>query len=299
MLQISLEEVFVWQSLQAYPEASLAYVGAEAPLSRKPIRNSEVPDLFPEDFSAKSVLAVELQDDGFIKFLFHKNPDEKLPIASISKLMAADIILENLDLMQSIEVTRGAVAQEEDAGQLKAGEILLAHDLLYIALTESSNDAVFALAEQIGTENFVGLMQDKAKILGMENTLFINPTGVDPDSQDQPYNYSTAADLIKLTRNLLAEKPNIWEILNTDTIDLYRPDGEFHHTLVNTNKLLGEIPGLVGGKTGWTPLAKESLLLVQENLKQDGFLVYVILGSDDRFGEMKRLVEWVKEAWRW
>lgn len=296
---IVLEDFFVWQLVKNDPQVFLAQAGIEPVEVSKPLRNPAVKDLSPQEFSAKSILAAEVQPDGFIKFLFKKNPEQKLPIASISKLMTAKIVLENMDLMQPIKISQRAVAQEEATGQLKVGETLLAHDLLYIALMESSNDAAYALAEQLGLENFVQQMQDRAEVIGLHDTLFMNPTGVDPNDPGQAYNYSTARDLVKLTQNLLAGNHKIWEILSTDTIDLYRPDGEFHHTLVNTNEPITDVPRFVGAKTGWTPMAKECLLLVQKSPKGDGYLVYVILGSEDRFGEMKKLVEWVNEAWRW
>lgn len=296
---VILDDFFVWQLVKNDPQAFLAQSGIEPIEISKPLRNSAVKDLSPQEFSAKSILAAEVQPDGFIKFLFKKNPEQKLPIASISKLMTAKIVLENMDLMRPIKISQRAVAQEEAKGQLKAGETLLAHDLLYITLMESSNDAAYALAEQFGLENFVKQMQNKAEVMGLHDTFFANPTGVDPNNPGQAYNYSTARDLVKLTQNLLVDNHKIWEILSTDTIDLYRPDGEFHHTLVNTNEPIADIPRFVGAKTGWTPMAQGCLLLVQKPPAGDGFLIYVILGSDDRFVEMRKLVEWVNEAWRW
>lgn len=298
LFQQELEDFFIWQLVRNDSQVFLAQAGIEPIAVQYPIRRSAVEDLNPESLSAISVVAVEIQPDGFVKFLFKKNPDEKLPIASITKLMTAKIVLENLDLMQPVKVSWQAVSQNESTGELKPGETLLVNDLLYIALMESSNDAAYALAEQLGIEDFTQQMQAKAEMLGMHDTLFINPTGVDPDPPDKLYNYSTARDLVKLLQNLLFEEPKVWEILNTDKIDLYRPDGTFHHTLVSTNKLT-DIPRFIGAKTGWTPLAKECLILVQKIPKGDGFLVYVILSSDDRFGEMKRLVEWVNEAYFW
>lgn len=299
LFQQELENFFIWQLVKDDPQMFLAQAGIQPIEVSYPIRKSWVENLDPESFSAISIISAEIKNDGSIKFLFQKNPDEKRPIASLTKLMGSIVVLDNLDLMQPIEVSKKAISQEESFGQLKAGETLLVHDLLYIVLMESSNDAMYALAEEMGIENFVQQMNLKAKAFGMQDTFFVNPTGVDPDPPNTEFNYSTARNLIKLAKMSLLERKKVWDILNTDRIDLYRPDGVFHHTLVNTNRLINSIPRLVGAKTGWTPLAKGCLLLVQKTPSEDGFLVYVILGSEDRFGEMEKLVEWTNEAWKW
>lgn len=296
--QQNLEVFLSWQLVKNDPQIMLAYLGLEPIKIIYPIRKTKVANLDPDSLTALSAVVAEIKKDGSITYLFKKNPNLKLPIASITKLMAADIVFQNLDLMSPVKISRESVLRDESLGNLKMGETLLVNDLLYIALIESSNDAMYALAEQIGIPKFVELMQKRAKEIGMVNTFFVNPTGVDPNPPETAYNYSTAEDLVKLAKAILEQRPEIWKILQVDKIDLYAPDGSFHHTLVNTNKIINSIPRFVGAKTGWTPMAKQTMLLVQKN-PREGFLVYVILGSEDRFGEMKRLVEWVNKAWVW
>lgn len=236
------------------------------------------------DIAAKAAFSLKIDRGEVWDILYQKDVKERLPIASLTKLMTALVVLENYDLSLPIKISKKAVEQEEDLGQLKIGETLTAKDLLYIMLIESSNDAAYALADAIGVGNFVDVMNWEAKSLGLKNTHFANPNGLD-DSQ----NYSSAQDLAILTRNLL-ENPLLWQILGTLRYALYLPDGTFHHQLVNTNELLNEIPGIIGGKTGWSPQAGGCLVSV---LKNDGgeYSINVILGAADRFAEMKKLIQ--------
>jgi len=162
-------------------------------------------------------------------------------------------------------------------------------ELLLSLLIESNNEAADDLAEIIGEKSFLELMNLKAKELGMENTHFTNPNGLDPEEPDESLNYSTAEDLVKLTKYITLEQPLLWEI---STIQGFE-------NMENTNELLGQIPGIIGGKTGETPLAGKCLILVVQAPKNKGFLVNVILNSEDRFEEMKKLISWAGDAYRW
>jgi D-alanyl-D-alanine carboxypeptidase len=240
------------------------------------------------DIQAKSAFSVIVDDSqsGW-HILYEQNQKQPLPIASLTKLMTALVVLENYDLTQQITISEKAVGQQEDAGQLKIGEILTANDLLHIALIESSNDAAYALAEPIGVDNFVNIMNLSAKNIGMRNTHFSNPTGL-----DSPENYSTAQDLAILTRYLL-DRPLIWEILQKPEYKLYLSSGTIHHILKNTNLLLtGDSSWkdkIYGGKTGYTLQANGCLVLVIKD--NDKYLINIILGADDRFGQMQNLID--------
>jgi len=251
---------------------------------------SQKPNLDLQVKAAISVLADSQGGEGK-KVLFKKNSNEKLAIASLTKLMTANIVLENYDLSQEIKISEEVVAQEGKAGKLMAGKIFSVEYLLYPLLMESSNDAAYALANDYNgmtEEKFVELMNLKAGDLGLENTYFVNSTGLDPEQPGHPMNYSTAEDLVKLTEYLL-KKPLIWEILATPKFSLYGPE------LINTNGLLGEIPNIVGGKTGFTDLAGGCMLLVLKN-KEGNSLINVILGTispETRIEEMEKLIEWL------
>lgn len=254
-----------------------------------PKRDWSLPDL---KISAKAAVCAEIGSSETDKFLFNKNGGEKMPVASLTKLMSALIVLKNYDLNQLTTISEQAVEQEGGQGLLRAGEKLSLENLLYIMLIESSNDAAFALAEIMGVEKFVDLMNLEALKLGMEQSYFADPSGVSSD------NYSAAEDLVKLTKYLLKEYPLVWEILSYEKFELRTPWG-FHHELLNTNELLGKIPDILGGKTGETDQAKGCLLLILKNHQNGNYLVYVILGSGDRFGEAEQLIDWVNKAYQW
>ena len=243
------------------------------------------------DLQVKAAISVLVDSQGGKRVLFKKNSNERLPVASLTKLMTANIVLENYDLSREIKISEEAIAQNGEAGKLTAGKIFSVEYLLYPLLMESSNDAAYALTNdynEITEEKFVELMNLKAADLGLENTYFINSTGLDPEQPDHSINYSTTEDLVKLTKYLL-KKSLIWEILTTPKFSLYGPE------LINTNELLGKIPNVVGGKTGFTDQAGGCMLLVLEN-KKGNFLINVILGapsSSARIEEMEKLIEWL------
>jgi len=243
------------------------------------------------ELQVKAAISVLVDSQGGEKILFKKNSNERLPIASLTKLMTANIVLENYDLSREIKISEGAVAREGEAGKLMAGKIFSVAYLLYPLLMESSNDAAYALVNDYNgmtEEKFVELMNLKAGDLGLENTYFVNSTGLDPEEASHSINYSTAEDLVKLTKYLL-KKSSIWEILATPKFSLYGPE------LINTNGLLGKIPNIVGGKTGFTDQAGGCMLLVSKN-KGGNFLVNVILGapsSSARIEEMEKLIHWL------
>ena len=239
------------------------------------------------EVKAKSAIAVNAETDTII---YEKNIQEKLPVASLVKLMTALVVLDEVDLESQVIISRNAVAAEGNKGNLKADEKITVRNLLHLLLVNSSNDAATALAEHIsGSENkFTELMNKKAKTLGLKNTRFANPTGLDKEG-----NYSTAYDLTKLVKSVLDE-PLLLEIMRIQTADVFSVDGINIHHLSNTNKLLGKLPGIniIGGKTGFTNQAGECLILITSHPENNQKIISVILGSDDRFGEMEELVNY-------
>ena len=215
-----------------------------------------------------------------------------MAIASLTKLMTAVIGSEFYYSSLPIEISKKAVNQPEEAGNLEVGEVLNVEKLLYIMIIESSNDAAFALTQPMEkAEAFVDLMNLKAKDMGLKNTRFFNPTGIDPEKDGEDFNFSTAEDLVKLTKYIL-KKPLILEILGKKEYNLYFENGVLHHILHNTNKLLGEIPGIIGGKTGFTEKAGGCLILILKGRKPNTYLINVILNSPERFEDMKKLTDY-------
>lgn len=240
----------------------------------------EVPEI-----NAVSAISVKINNNGSKNILFEKNADQVLPIASLSKLMTAVVTMNTYDLSQEVEITKEAIEQPEDFGNLKVGEKLSAENLLYLSLIESSNDSAFSLSEQIGKEGFVDLMNLEAERLKLFGTHFTDPTGYSPE------NLSTAKDLVILAEYITKEKETIWEISSFLEFNLYTPDGIFHHQLSSTNELLIEYPEIIGGKTGYTNEAGGCIILILKNAKGE-IIINVILNSIDRFGEMKKLIDY-------
>lgn len=265
LLQAELEDFFFWERMAENQNLLLAQIVQENNLEKlKPIRNQRIQNL---EIKAEAAISVFVGNNGSKKILFEKNSQKPLPIASLTKLMTANIVLEYYDINDP-QVTYH----------------------LYPLLIASDNESAETLASLLfDKETFVKLMNLEAKKLGLKNTFFANPTGLDPDTSEEPINYSTADDLAKFSMYLTKKHPLIWEI---STIKAFEDK-------INTNKLLGNIPEIIGGKTGITPLAGQCLLLVIKAPRNKGYIVNVLLNSESRFDEMKKLVDWVKNAYKW
>ncbi len=263
---------------------------AASPDIEPPYRNWQANDV---EINARAAISVEssLSDSG--KILFKKNEREKLPIASLVKLMTAIISLENYDLSNKVKINVKTTMKEDERGELIKIDEMPVKDLLYLMLIESNNHAAYSLADLTGMEKFTDLMNKKAESIWLENTHFADSTGLSKD------NYSTAEDLVKLTEYFLNNYPVIAKITSLKEFDLYQEDGIFYKKLFNTNKLISEIPETVAGKTGFIEEAKGCLLLVVKNPKNNSYLISVVLGADDRFSEMKKIVDWVRLAYIW
>ena len=227
---------------------------------------------------------------------YEKNINQKLPIASITKLITALVVLDNLNQKDIATISKNAVDTYGEMGDLVVNEKISVKNLLYIMLIDSSNDAAIALAEAINQtgKNIVELMNAKAKILGLANSSFSDSAGLNPD------NFSTAADLFKLT-NIALKNPLIREVIGTEETDVFSADNKIKHHLKNTNKLLSKIDGIIGGKTGYTEEAGECLILAVNHLPSKTYFITVILGAEigTRFQESEKLINWTKKIYRW
>jgi len=232
------------------------------------------------DVPLKAAFAMEMYEDH--KVLFEQNATKQLPIASLTKLMTSAVVMDHYDLNQKVIISPKAMAVAGEQGALKLGEQLSVKNLLYITLMESSNRAAQALSEVMGHDAFVKAMNDKAAQIGLLQTHFDGVTGLSSST------YSTALDIAKLSEFLFDNYPLFREIIGLKEYQLYTDDGHFHHTLVSTNKLLGE-EGIVGGKTGWTNEAQGCMMAIQA--VGDKHIVYVVLGAGDRFLETKKIID--------
>ena len=142
-----------------------------------------------------------------------------------------------------------------------------------------------------GRDVFIAAMNIKAKELGLKNTLFINPSGLDSDGQ-----LTTSTDLIRASAYAI-KNPEFARIVATKAITVKSVDEKYVHNLKNINRLLGEVDGVKGIKTGYTEGAMENLVTYVE---RDGRrIMTAVLGSKDRFGESKNLIEWIFANYTW
>jgi len=252
------------------------------------------------EINAKAAILVKVNEKGNEKILFGKDSQEPLAIASLTKLMTALVVFDFDDVYnesQLVKITKEAVEQEDESryGGLEIGESLSVRNLLHMALIESSNDAAFALTQPIGKKGFVELMNLYSKKIGLEDTYFVNPTGLEPDMPERLKNTSTARDIVKLTKHILKNYPQIFEITTNQSYEVLNLDKTLHHFIPkNTNELLREVPGIIGGKTGWGIEAGGCLLLVLEDPEEEGYFINVILGAKDRFTEMRKLINAIR-----
>lgn len=250
-------------------------------------------DLENAGINARAVISVRIDRAGEKKELFSLNPDDRLAIASITKIMTALVAIEIYDSDQLILITDEAVNQEGQSkyGNLVVGEELPLESLLYTMLIESSNDAAYALTQPIGHEAFVELMNLHVKKIGLENTYFVNTSGLEPNDPEKVKNYSTAKDLVKLAKYIIENNPEIFDISANKSYRVLRPNGTLHHFIArSTNKLLEEIPQIIGGKTGWSPAAGGCLIIILKDTRNGGYYINIVLGAKDRFAEMRKII---------
>lgn len=241
----------------------------------------------PVKTAAKAEILIEA---GTGQVLYSANPDAKLPMASITKIMGLIIWGEMLEegtltLDEKIKATSYASSAEGSVIWLNAGEEMTAAELLEAVIISSANDACIALAEHTaGSEaQFVKAMNNRARALGMKNTRFTNCVGFDEDGH-----YSTARDIAAATAELM--KMDVYRGWMLTWMDYLR-GGETQ--LVNTNKLVRYYDGILGGKTGTTDNAGCCLTVCAE--RNDMRLVAVALGCEedsDRFDEAERLLDY-------
>lgn len=253
-------------------DRSIAY--ANNPI---PVRTTSI---LPET-TATSVYVVDRKS---FTPVYEKSAHQRWYPASTTKIITA---LVAYDIYKTDRVV--TIQSSFDDGQtmgLLPGEQITIENLLYGTLVHSGNDAAQALAQIDGIRDFVAKMNNKAQSLHMRDTHFENPTGL-----HNPNQYSSAYDLTLASRELL-NNPYLAKIVSTKEIEISDTQYRIFHKLVNVNKLLGEIPGVGGLKTGYTPESGENLISLYRTRDGHEFII-VVLGSLDRFTDTKTLVTWI------
>ncbi len=237
---------------------------------------------------SKAALAIDT-DSGTI--LYEKNPQMPVMPASTVKVITALVALDSYNLDQKI-ITPSVTVEGTKMG-LTAGEVISVNDLLYGLLVASANDAAEVLAYVYpgGRNLFVAQMNTKAQSLGLRNSVFVNPTGLDEDGQT-----TTAQDLVKASFYAM-QNPEFKKIVGTKRYNVVGSDGEITHKLNNINQLLGVVEGVKGVKTGKTEGAMENLITYIE--RDESGVMIALLGSTDRFADTVKTIDWIYNNFSW
>lgn len=227
---------------------------------------------------------------GLVRYLnsdvtpFERSPDNRWPIASITKLMTAIVASEQGLLTKEISFTDDMTIAEGSAGNFKTGEVMSGSDVLKGMLLVSSNDAAEALAQTYGRASFIRLMNEKAKELRMLDTKYVDPSGLSP--QDQ----STSNDLYKLMGYLYEEHPELLQITRQRSATITNLSTKAKRKISNIDIFAGQA-NFIGGKTGYITEAEGNGNLVTVFTHNNQPFVIVVLGSPDRFEETKALLK--------
>ena len=261
------------------------------------------------EISALSYFGAYLGEDNQTIILAEKNSEDLLPMASITKLMTAITVYKNYDLEDTITIGPKVNDWPDSSKRFIPGTVFKISELLRALLIESNNDAAMALAEKMGLENFISVMNGEAQKLGLITTHYDNPAGTDPYSKKEIINYSTAKELLILTQEIINNYPEILEITSLPQYDIKTASGSYNHTAVSTDKFFSDANEklfcgggpikILGGKTGSTDLAKKNLILAMESPNGHGYLVTIILSASDNFLETKNLVNWICQSHDW
>lgn len=234
---------------------------------------------FPQKGHAISAQKAYVLDAVSGRVIYEKNSGQQSLIASTTKIMTALIVCEQCNVLDRMRIPKEAVGIEGSSMYLQEGEVLTLQELLYGLMLSSGNDAAVALAIYCGgtVEGFAERMNDKARVLGMKDTHFENPNGL-----DAPGHYSTAKDLAILASYAM-ENPIFRKTVSAKTVMV----GERY--LCNHNKLLWRVEGADGVKTGYTKAAGR--ILVSSATRQGRRLIAVTIDDPDDWDDHAALLE--------
>ncbi len=235
--------------------------------------------LYPQPAVAMSAQKAIVLDAATGRVLYEKNADSISLIASTTKIMTALIVCEQCNVLDRVRIPAEAVGIEGSSMYLQEGEILTVQELLYGLMLRSGNDAATALAIYCGgtVEGFAQLMNDKARFLGLKDTHFVNPHGLDAAEH-----YSTARDLAMLAAYAM-ENPIFAKTVSTKSVTVGQ------RSITNHNKLLWRVEGADGVKTGYTKAAGR--ILVSSAVRQGRRLIAVTIDDGDDWNDHAQFYE--------
>ncbi len=236
------------------------------------------------EFSTTARAAVVMERSSR-RVLYSRNADERLPMASTTKIVTALTVLNNANLDETVEIPQKAVGIEGSSVYLCAGERLTVRELLLGLMLRSGNDCAVALALHTGgsVEAFAEMMNKTARDLGCEDSNFVNPHGLPDDDH-----YTSARDLAVITCEAL-NNDDFCQIVSAKTARISNGDGEGERLLVNKNKLLNSYMGADGVKTGYTK--KAGRCFVGSATRNGMQVVVVVLNCPPMFEETAQMLD--------
>ena len=239
-------------------------------------------NVFALELSARSAVLYEPLTD---RIIYSYNENQRLPMASTTKIATAITVLENSNLDDIVTVSKKAAEVEGSSIWLEEGEHMTVNDLLYGLMLASGNDAAVALSEHLSKNNddFIIKMNELAKKSGCLNTNFENPNGLDHENH-----YTTAIDLAKITAYSL-KNDKFKEIVSTKKKSISWENHEYKRVIQNHNKLLTRYDGCIGVKTGFTK--KDGRCLVSAAERDGIMLIAVTLNAPDDWNDHIKMLD--------
>ncbi len=263
-------------------------------------------------YAVPTAHAAIIMDAGSGDILFEQSAHQRRQIASLTKVYTALLVMEHVKSLDEVvtiteeivDITDGTRIGCPRSGfctgtRLQLGEQLTVRDLLKAALMNSTNDGASALGIHVAgsTENFVKLMNERALQLGLTDSHFCTPSGLEIDGRESEC-YSSAHDIARITVMAL-KYPELWDIMRIESDTITSIDGQYSHDVANTNQILGQVPNLLGTKTGFTPLAGYSLLAAVSDYQGERKIVAVVLDDQSRWESIRSMFDWTYQAYEW
>lgn len=287
--------------------ASLTFDTLYRSVPDAPVKVKDIGDVYAR---ARTAIMIDAET-GTI--LHYQDGKKRTAIASLTKMMTATVAMEHIKDWDTevITITKDMLAVEGTvvgcptstnciSNRMWVGEKVMAEDILKAMLMNSCNDAAFALGIHIGgsKEGFAKLMNQKAAEIGLTDTHFCNPAGLDED--DKPGQcYSSAYDIARISAYSL-KYDKIWDILRETDQDIYPVEGVGSHRIISTNVLLDQMPNCLGGKTGFTYEAGKSLMLAAHHpTNKKHKVIAVVIDDPYRWEDMKTMFNWVFTTYAW
>ncbi|WP_052350443.1 D-alanyl-D-alanine carboxypeptidase family protein [Paenibacillus gorillae] len=240
-------------------------------------------EIKPLKTNAKASALIDVKSG---RLLYSEDGDKQMRIASLTKIMTAIVAIEHGKLSDTVKTSKRAAHREGSSIYLELGEEMTLLNMLYGLMLRSGNDAATAISEHVGgsEEGFVLLMNEKAQLLGLENSQFKNPHGLDEDGH-----YSSANDLAKLTAYAL-RNPVFAEIVSTKVKTAPNPHENWQYSWKNKNKMLTMYEGADGVKTGYTKLSFRCL--VSSATRNGQQLAAVTINDGDDWNDHRAMLDW-------